>query len=53
MTCRICDGVRPIHELGHVFNMLLGAGGSDFIYDLSNDGAVKVNSQIEQDCIRN
>jgi hypothetical protein len=48
-----------IHELGHAFNMLWGAGGSDFVYDAKPDGsgpdpqAEAINSQIMQDCIQN
>jgi len=46
-----------IHELGHVFNMLMGAGGSHFVYDALPDGkpdpvSQAVNSRLEQDCIR-
>jgi hypothetical protein len=45
-----------IHELGHVFNILLGAGGSDFVQDANKDGspnaaAEATNLKIVQDCI--
>ena len=47
-----------IHELGHAFNMLLGAGGSDFVYDALPNGspdpaAEAKNAQTMQDCIHN
>jgi len=46
-----------IHELGHVFNMLLGAGGSDFVYDALPGGAPNAeaeatNARILRDCIQ-
>lgn len=47
-----------IHELGHVFNMLKGAGGSDFVDDVNPDGSPNAagqakNAKIVQDCVRN
>jgi hypothetical protein len=47
-----------IHELGHVFNMLTGAGGSMFAYDVDpvtgapNMAAEAFNASLEQTCIR-
>jgi RHS repeat-associated protein len=50
-----------IHELGHAFNILIGAGGSDFIYDGIPSGpnagkpdpsAQDINGRMAQDCIR-
>jgi hypothetical protein len=47
-----------IHELGHAFNMLVMAGGSDFVYDAKPDASADpakeaINAQIMQDCIQN
>ena len=46
-----------IHELGHIFNDLLGAGGSQFVYDgpdLPADKqakAEKANAATERKCV--
>jgi hypothetical protein len=47
-----------IHELGHVFNMLLFAGGSKFVYDANpdqspNPAAEAINANLVQNCIHN
>ncbi len=47
-----------IHELGHVFDMLLGAGGSVFVYDAKPDwtpdmDAEATNAKFVQNCIHN
>jgi hypothetical protein len=46
-----------IHELGHIFNMLAGAGGSMFVYDvdvnsgIADGGAEGFNASLEKKCI--
>jgi len=45
-----------LHELGHVFNFLAGAGGSDFVDELNPDGTVdntkeEFNHDLEKKCI--
>jgi RHS repeat-associated protein len=46
-----------VHELGHVFNMLQGAGGSKFVYDLElktlklDPSAQAINDALTKQCI--
>jgi len=47
-----------IHELGHAFDELIGAGGSQFVYDANPDGttnqaAEATNAALVQKCISN
>ena len=46
-----------IHELGHIFDIVKGAGGSDFVYDALPNGdpdpvTEAKNQKILQDCIK-
>jgi hypothetical protein len=47
-----------IHELGHAFNMLAGAGGSKFLYDVDPrtgkevGEAQRINAELERICIK-
>ena len=51
------DTATLIHELGHLYDMVQGLGGSDFVYDANPDGspnsaAEQTNAALVADCTK-
>lgn len=50
----IYNAMTMLHELGHAFNIIMGAGGSQIVDDQGNPAASRANTQlIYERCFQN